>query len=383
MQSAIGQTRNAATWRRSPGTWVQRLPAGSRRRIRRRCGGSWRRPRGTTPWPSPSITRSCRSLPPRTAGPRSAGDFAILSSGSGGRPAACGCRRRRSTWPPCALPLRKGLSTLDRRQLIRLRLQHVQAGRPRPRAQRAARHVRALRHRHQRGGSISWSTCASCAAMRLVNWTSIGIEHVGLSDAQVMGDARQLASSLAPDSVAALPLQHQGARRARTRRDVRLALAARAQARAAEERHAQRHGSRRDAALPGVAGRSALRLNVRLSLGVQANVNDLQRRRRERPRWFVRLRADRPHALPVGLDFHSWRMKIQPNRLTSRSRSPRLVRTWRHIATFSAHPLRRPSKTHERTPHAHESAQTPPSMPAVQTHEGDRRATARLHRPAH
>lgn len=30
-----------------------------------------------------------------------------------------------------------------------------------------------------------------------VNWTSIGIEHVGLSDAQVMGDARQLASSLA------------------------------------------------------------------------------------------------------------------------------------------------------------------------------------------
>jgi len=30
-----------------------------------------------------------------------------------------------------------------------------------------------------------------------LNWTAIGIEHVGLSDAQVMGNARQLASSLA------------------------------------------------------------------------------------------------------------------------------------------------------------------------------------------
>ena len=30
-----------------------------------------------------------------------------------------------------------------------------------------------------------------------LNWTAIGIEHVGTSDAQVMGDARQLRSSLA------------------------------------------------------------------------------------------------------------------------------------------------------------------------------------------
>jgi beta-N-acetylhexosaminidase len=30
-----------------------------------------------------------------------------------------------------------------------------------------------------------------------LNWTAIGIEHVGMSDAQVMGNARQLASSLA------------------------------------------------------------------------------------------------------------------------------------------------------------------------------------------
>ena len=29
-----------------------------------------------------------------------------------------------------------------------------------------------------------------------LNWTAIGIEHVGLSDAQVMGDARQLRASL-------------------------------------------------------------------------------------------------------------------------------------------------------------------------------------------
>src|SRR3954468_5299875 len=30
-----------------------------------------------------------------------------------------------------------------------------------------------------------------------LNWTAIGIEHVGFSDAQVMGDRRQMASSLA------------------------------------------------------------------------------------------------------------------------------------------------------------------------------------------
>ena len=30
-----------------------------------------------------------------------------------------------------------------------------------------------------------------------LNWTAIGIEHVGLSDAQVLGNARQLAASLA------------------------------------------------------------------------------------------------------------------------------------------------------------------------------------------
>jgi len=30
-----------------------------------------------------------------------------------------------------------------------------------------------------------------------LNWAAIGIEHVGLSDAQVLGDARQMRSSLA------------------------------------------------------------------------------------------------------------------------------------------------------------------------------------------
>ena len=30
-----------------------------------------------------------------------------------------------------------------------------------------------------------------------LNWTAIGIEHVGMSDAQVLGNARQLAASLA------------------------------------------------------------------------------------------------------------------------------------------------------------------------------------------
>ena len=30
-----------------------------------------------------------------------------------------------------------------------------------------------------------------------LNWTAIGIEHVGMTDAQVLGNARQMASSLA------------------------------------------------------------------------------------------------------------------------------------------------------------------------------------------
>ena len=41
------------------------------------------------------------------------------------------------------------------------------------------------------------STTIMCRHTVGLNWTAIGIEHVGTSDAQVMGDARQLRSSLA------------------------------------------------------------------------------------------------------------------------------------------------------------------------------------------
>jgi N-acetylmuramoyl-L-alanine amidase len=41
------------------------------------------------------------------------------------------------------------------------------------------------------------STTIMCRHTVGLNWTAIGIEHVGLSDAQVMGDKRQLRSSLA------------------------------------------------------------------------------------------------------------------------------------------------------------------------------------------
>ena len=41
------------------------------------------------------------------------------------------------------------------------------------------------------------STTIMCRHTVGLNWTAIGIEHVGLSDAQVMGDKRQLRASLA------------------------------------------------------------------------------------------------------------------------------------------------------------------------------------------
>jgi beta-N-acetylhexosaminidase len=41
------------------------------------------------------------------------------------------------------------------------------------------------------------STTIMCRHTVGLNWTAIGIEHVGMSDADVMGDARQLHSSLA------------------------------------------------------------------------------------------------------------------------------------------------------------------------------------------
>ena len=41
-----------------------------------------------------------------------------------------------------------------------------------------------------------------------LNYTSIGIEHVGLSDAEVLGNPRQLRGLAAPDALAAGPLRH-------------------------------------------------------------------------------------------------------------------------------------------------------------------------------
>ena len=72
------------------------------------------------------------------------------------------------------------------------------ADRPDCRAARAARHLRPLRRRHRRHDLPARARSqVMCRHTVGLNWTAIGIEHVGLSDAQVLGNARQLAASLA------------------------------------------------------------------------------------------------------------------------------------------------------------------------------------------
>ncbi|HEX6780406.1 MAG TPA: N-acetylmuramoyl-L-alanine amidase [Solirubrobacterales bacterium] len=59
-----------------------------------------------------------------------------------------------------------------------------------------------------------------------LNWTAIGIEHVGYGDRDVLGDRRQLRASLRLP-LAALPLPHSPARHDRPRREPRLSVSPR------------------------------------------------------------------------------------------------------------------------------------------------------------
>ncbi len=52
-----------------------------------------------------------------------------------------------------------------------------------------------------------------------LNWTAIGIEHVGYSDQQVLGDPAQMAASLQARALAALPLPHRRSQRDRPQRE--------------------------------------------------------------------------------------------------------------------------------------------------------------------
>ena len=68
--------------------------------------------------------------------------------------------------------------------------------RARPGAARAARRVLALRDRPRRHDLPLVPTSIMCRHTVGLNWTAVGIEHVGQSDAEVMGNRRQLAASL-------------------------------------------------------------------------------------------------------------------------------------------------------------------------------------------
>ncbi len=82
-----------------------------------------------------------------------------------------------------------------------------------------------------------------------LNYTAIGIEHVGFTDADVLGNRRQLRASLRLTRFLALPLRDQGPKRDRAQREPQLALPprARAEPQAADPRGLQ---ARLDAGLP-------------------------------------------------------------------------------------------------------------------------------------
>ena len=82
-----------------------------------------------------------------------------------------------------------------------------------------------------------------------LNWTAIGIEHVGYADSDVLDDPRRAARLAAPDPVPALPLPDPRARRDRPRREPQLPLPPRAGAEPAAP-DPRRLAPRLDAGLP-------------------------------------------------------------------------------------------------------------------------------------
>ena len=90
-----------------------------------------------------------------------------------------------------------------------------------------------------------------------LNYTAIGIEHVGFRDADVLGNARELRASLQPHALAALPLRDRGQERHRPQRVAHLALPPRARGGAAPP-DPRRLGPRVDGPLPGAAAGAAV-----------------------------------------------------------------------------------------------------------------------------
>ena len=91
-----------------------------------------------------------------------------------------------------------------------------------------------------------------------LNWTAIGIEHVGRSDAQVLGNRRQLRRLAAADPHAAGPLRHHDPERDRAQREPREPLPPRARGAAAQpdpRRHDPRDDGRATAACSSASRR--------------------------------------------------------------------------------------------------------------------------------
>ena len=82
-----------------------------------------------------------------------------------------------------------------------------------------------------------------------LNWTAIGIEHVGMSDADVMDNPARAARVAAPDGVAELPLRHLRQERDRPCRVAVEPVPPRAR-RAAEDADPRRHAALDDGRLP-------------------------------------------------------------------------------------------------------------------------------------
>ena len=98
------------------------------------------------------------------------------------------------------------------------------------------------------------STTIMCRHTVGLNWTAIGIEHVGTSDAQVMGDARQLRVFPGPHPLAEGQVRDPRAQRDRPRREPLEPVPPRAGGRAPQP-DPRRHDPRHDGALPAPAAR--------------------------------------------------------------------------------------------------------------------------------
>ena len=119
---------------------------------------------------------------------------------------------------------------------------------PRPRAPRAAEHVRALRDRPRRRIHQLVPLNIMCRHTVGLNWTAIGIEHVGYSDPKYSTtppDGRQPAAR----ALAALPPPHHDRQRDRPQREPIQPVPPRGRARAAHP-DARRLRPRRHADLP-------------------------------------------------------------------------------------------------------------------------------------